>query len=109
MSFRVMARTILQLGAELISSDSIAFYELIKNAFDAGSPKVDIDVVIRLPYDAYVSHVQYVQIEKRKKRDRAEVEEAVAELGVAIAKSIDTAAPGAGALRERISDAKTWD
>ena len=37
MAFKVAARTILQLGSELISSDSIAFYELIKNGFDAGS------------------------------------------------------------------------
>lgn len=29
--FRVSARTVLQLGAELISSDGITFYELIKN------------------------------------------------------------------------------
>ncbi|AKD56964.1 sensor histidine kinase [Spirosoma radiotolerans] len=49
MHFKVTARTILQLGAELISSDAIAFYELIKNAFDAGSRKVEVRVVIRLP------------------------------------------------------------
>lgn len=49
MPFRVAARTILHLGSELISSDSIAFYELIKNAFDARAPKVTIDVVVRLP------------------------------------------------------------
>lgn len=36
--FKVCARTVLELGAELISSDVIAFYELIKNAFDAASP-----------------------------------------------------------------------
>lgn len=36
--FRVSARTILALGSELISSDVIAFYELIKNGFDAQSP-----------------------------------------------------------------------
>lgn len=35
--FRVSARTVLELGAELISSDVIAFYELIKNSIDAGS------------------------------------------------------------------------
>ena len=35
--FKICARTVLELGAELISSDVIAFYELIKNAFDAGS------------------------------------------------------------------------
>lgn len=35
--FRVSARTVLELGAELISSDVIAFYELVKNAYDSGS------------------------------------------------------------------------
>ena len=47
--FRVAARTLLQLGAELISSDAVAFFELLKNAFDAGSPRVEVDVVVRLP------------------------------------------------------------
>jgi len=51
MPFRVTARTILQLGAELISSDAVAFYELIKNAFDAGSKRVTVRVVERLPFD----------------------------------------------------------
>jgi signal transduction histidine kinase len=44
MGFRVQARTIVQLGAELISSDSVAFYELIKNAFDAGAMSVRIRI-----------------------------------------------------------------
>ena len=44
MSFRIAARTILHLGAELISSDGIALYELIKNAYDARSPNIRIDV-----------------------------------------------------------------
>jgi signal transduction histidine kinase len=35
--FKISARTVLELGSELISSDTIAFYELIKNAFDAKS------------------------------------------------------------------------
>lgn len=47
MPFKITARTILQLGAELISSDAIAFYELIKNAFDAKSKRVTVRVVIR--------------------------------------------------------------
>ncbi len=47
--FHVSARTILQLGGELISSDGIAFYELIKNAVDAGSKKVQVDVRMQLP------------------------------------------------------------
>ncbi len=48
--FKICARTVLELGAELISSDVIAFYELIKNTFDAGSPKgaeIYFEVVLR--------------------------------------------------------------
>ena len=52
LSFRVSARTLLQLGAELISSDGIAFYELIKNAFDAKSQAVDLSVVSRIPQNS---------------------------------------------------------
>jgi signal transduction histidine kinase len=51
MSFRVTARTILHLGSELISSDSIALYELVKNAFDAGSKRATIDVLVRIPHE----------------------------------------------------------
>lgn len=49
--FRVSARTILQLGGELISSDGIAFYELIKNSVDAGSKKANVDVCMQVPLD----------------------------------------------------------
>ena len=48
--FKICARTVLELGAELISSDVIAFYELIKNAFDAGSPngaEIRFEIAIR--------------------------------------------------------------
>src|SRR6187551_1244768 len=45
--FKVSARTVLELGSELISSDIIAFYELIKNAFDAGS-KTGADIRFRI-------------------------------------------------------------
>ena len=44
------ARTIIQLGAELISSDAVALLELIKNAFDAGSQRVTIELVVRVPF-----------------------------------------------------------
>src|SRR5262245_35317936 len=44
MKFRFAARVIAQLGAELISSDDIAVYELIKNAFDAGSKRVKLEI-----------------------------------------------------------------
>jgi signal transduction histidine kinase len=51
MSFKITARTILQLGSELISSDAIAFYELIKNAFDAQSKTVEVRIVVRINHD----------------------------------------------------------
>lgn len=53
MNFRVSARTILHLGSELISSDGVAFYELIKNSLDAGAKQIDIDVVYCLPFSVY--------------------------------------------------------
>lgn len=64
MQFRVTARTILQLGAELISSDAIAFYELIKNAIDAKSPEVEIDIVSRISQQQY--RALRVDLEKQK-------------------------------------------
>ncbi|UXN67934.1 ATP-binding protein (plasmid) [Devosia neptuniae] len=48
MNFRIAARTILHLGAELISSDGVALYELIKNSYDAKSPNAQIAVVMSL-------------------------------------------------------------
>lgn len=49
MAFEITARTILQLGAELITSDAVAIYELVKNAVDAQSKDgVDIEFEIVL-------------------------------------------------------------
>lgn len=48
--FKITARTVLELGSELISSDIIAFYELIKNGFDAGTEdgvNIRFNIVIR--------------------------------------------------------------
>ena len=48
--FKICARTVLELGSELISSDVIAFYELAKNAFDADSPTgadIRFEIVMR--------------------------------------------------------------
>jgi hypothetical protein len=53
LAFSVAARTVLELGAELISSDEIALYELVKNAFDAGSPNVEIEFHVRLRRTEY--------------------------------------------------------
>jgi signal transduction histidine kinase len=55
MAFKIAARTILQLGGELISSDGIAFYELVKNAFDARSKRVAIDMDVTIQGQLYRS------------------------------------------------------
>ena len=63
MAFTITARTILQLGAELISSDAVALYELIKNAIDARSQNgVEIRFqIILLPsnYDELTRLLEY--------------------------------------------------
>ena len=48
--FSVAARTLVHLGAELITSDEVAINELIKNAFDAESPRVKIDIHIPISH-----------------------------------------------------------
>jgi signal transduction histidine kinase len=105
MPFRVTARTILQLGAELISSDALAFYELIKNAFDASSPRVDIDVNIRLPHDRYLAHIVSILNEQQVCRPK----EALKEMREAVVKDIDFDAPEAKKLKAAIEDADDWD
>lgn len=48
-NFDVSARIMLELGSELISSDIIAFFELIKNSFDAGTKdgvKIKFDIIL---------------------------------------------------------------
>jgi len=54
MAFKFAARTVLELGKELISSDEVAIYELIKNAVDAKSPKIEIEAQIVLRHSSYV-------------------------------------------------------
>lgn len=54
--FKITARTVLELGSELISSDVIAFYELIKNGFDAHTSNgVEIKFSIVMRRNSYLS------------------------------------------------------
>ena len=53
MPFTFEARTLLELGRELISDDEIALYELVKNAVDAKSPKVVVDVHSQFVFSDY--------------------------------------------------------
>lgn len=50
--FQVAARTLLHLGAELITSDAIAINELIKNSIDAKSPNVNVYFIIPINFKA---------------------------------------------------------
>src|SRR5260370_35516874 len=99
MPFKVAARTILQLGPELISSDGVAFYELIKNAFDAGTRDgVRIDLLIRIPYKRYRElKVLVAPGPSKPSRDTKS----------AILQAIDKTAPRADSLIRRIEQADT--
>lgn len=67
MSFTFAARAVLELGKELISSDEVAIYELIKNAVDAGSPKVEVTAQIHLLATDFKKAVSYVETKKPKR------------------------------------------
>lgn len=49
--FKIAARTLVHLGSELITSDPIAIYELIKNSIDARSPDVQVYFHILFPHE----------------------------------------------------------
>ena len=65
MSFTFSARALLGLGKELISSDDVALYELIKNAVDAQSDsqstRLEITVNVQLRYSDYRKAVDGIQ------------------------------------------------
>ena len=78
MTFNVKARVLLELGAELISSDSIALYELIKNSVDAGSESVEIRVNVALtPSGHRVLQSQLSSLAPRTRLRRDWLEDAV--------------------------------
>jgi signal transduction histidine kinase len=70
MPFRVSARTVLQLGSELISSDDVALYELVKNAIDAKSKTgVEIDLHICLSHTAYLETMRELKSDTPRSLD----------------------------------------
>lgn len=106
MSFKIAARTILQLGAELISSDEIAFYELIKNAVDARSPKVQVDIVVRVPQSTYNKlREKLTGMRRASKIADSEFDE----LKDQIAKSITPGTPSCADLEDRIRSSESLD
>lgn len=107
--FKVSARTLLHLGSELISSDAVAFYELIKNAFDAKSERVKIEVVSRIDFDELESLRALIEEARAdiETLDEDEYTELLASLTSQI--KIDEAAFEAEELRESIDGASSLD
>jgi hypothetical protein len=91
--FRVNARTVLELGSELISSDIIAFYELIKNAFDAGSRTgADVRFLVVLRRNDYLRIRDRAQCLGEEKASKAERAEQLADLIRQVAGKLDPSA-----------------
>lgn len=104
MTFKVSARTVLQLGAELISSDAVAFYELIKNSFDAHSPSVEISLVSRMPFDIVVA--QRVECLKSTAHSATRLASAIDALSTSIYADAPDGPDFAGRLRKADDFAK---
>lgn len=74
MSFKIAARTILHLGAELISSDAVALYELIKNSIDAKSKKgVDVHFNIAVRHADFLSVYKQLEANVKAAKDSKRV------------------------------------
>jgi signal transduction histidine kinase len=67
MAIKAKARILLELGAELISSDQIAIYELVKNSLDAGATRTEIEIHVVLQKSDHLNLLQ--SIKDAKKRD----------------------------------------
>lgn len=93
MGFSFKARVLLELGAELISSDPVAIYELVKNGLDAGATTVRIDVRIVLLHSAYQQLMEAGAAQPRLKARGKSVEFTVAELNEQVISSLESSAP----------------
>jgi len=109
MSFRIAARTILHLGAELISSDGIALYELIKNAYDARSPNVRISVVMALSRRAQRDTLNSIAESRAQREDAVGRKQRLSSLRERCLADIEEAAPTAEKLREALRSVKTLE
>jgi len=100
--FKICARTVLELGAELISSDVIAFYELIKNAFDAKSP-----IGAEIHFEITLRRNSYLRLRQRSVEGSTEIDG----LKKDILRALDLSAPVASLdrFRKAIEAAKSFD
>ena len=113
MPFKVAARTIFHLGSELISSDGIAFYELIKNSFDAQIGKkikrVTINVVVRIPYEKYIEIIKEIQLEKSADLSDEELVDSILRVKKMAALTLNLEAPNAWLLKEQIEEVDSYE
>ena len=68
MSFVIDARTILELGKELISSEEMALFELIKNSFDAGLAETHVEIWLRLSRSDYLKLITLLEKNTSKRK-----------------------------------------
>lgn len=93
--FSVSARTILELGAELISSDAIALYELIKNAYDAESKRAVVEVTNVFRFSSLRNQFARIDaaLESLGEKDQLPEPQLVEKLTTEIVGLVDTTAP----------------
>jgi signal transduction histidine kinase len=108
MKFKVTARTLLHLGSELISSDGIALYELVKNSFDARSPNVRIDIQMRIDRRAQRRLLKEIgDWSNAAKDERTARRPSLDGIKQKIIAAVDMSAPDASLFRRGIVDATT--
>ena len=105
MSFRVAARTLIHLGSELISSDAVALFELVKNGYDAGSSRVTIDVVVRIPHQKARQLLERLDSARGNQNHLLNQPPDIEELRTEILKAIDPVAPGSDSFARLVEQA----
>ncbi|MET0462742.1 MAG: sensor histidine kinase [Chitinophagaceae bacterium] len=100
----------MQLGAELISSDAVAFYELIKNAFDAGSPRAEISVVCRISHDSIVVLREMIaDAEEEAEGGNATPSNVIDDIRDLLKTEVDPGSPGAADFARSVEKARALD
>lgn len=67
MVMKINARVLLELGAELISSDQIALYELVKNSLDARAKRIDVNVNVILQRSEFLRVVETIEFHENSR------------------------------------------
>lgn len=98
--FKITARTVLELGSELISSDIIAFYELIKNGFDAGTTSG-----VEVRFDVALRRNTYLRLRERAGAAKADIAAIRKEALEAL--NVDASGALLGLAREQLTNAKS--